>query len=137
MIGLVLGGLVGRGGRLEGSAPAHQRRAGHAQSLPQARGPDGERHRGQSRPDRDLRSGGEVLPHADHRVQDAVEGVDYDVERLTEVWRKTNEQDSAFVARAHAGVASPAFEPGPYAPNEYQVGAFVQWYVERVQEHLA
>ncbi len=69
--------------------------------------------------------------------EDAVEGVDYDVERLTEVWRTTNEQDSAFVARAHAGVASPAFEPGPYAPNEYQVGAFVEWYVERVKEHLA
>ncbi len=68
--------------------------------------------------------------------EDAVEGVDYDLDRLTEVWRRTNEQDSVFVARAQAGVASPAYEPGPYAPSEYQVGAFVQWYVERVRAHL-
>jgi len=86
-----------------------------------------------------------VLPLAPDRTlvrttwlvhEDAVEGVDYELDRLTEVWRQTNVQDRVLVARAQAGVASPAYEPGPYAPNEYQVDAFCTWYVDRLREHL-
>jgi glycine betaine catabolism A len=69
--------------------------------------------------------------------EDAEEGVDYDVDNLTHVWRETNEQDSVFCARAQLGVSSPAYLPGPYAASEYQVDAFTTWYVDRVQEHLA
>jgi glycine betaine catabolism A len=69
--------------------------------------------------------------------EDAVEGTDYDLETLTRVWRETNEQDSVFCARAQLGVSSPGYEPGPYAPSEYQVDAFVTWYVDRVKEYLA
>ena len=47
--------------------------------------------------------------------EDAEEGVDYDVDTLTHVWRETNEQDSVFCARAQLGVSSPGYEPGPYA----------------------
>ncbi len=72
-----------------------------------------------------------------HVHRDAVEGVDYDPGTLTEVWRMTNEQDGAFVGRTQAGVSSPAFEPGPYSTNEYQVDALVSWYIERLEEHLA
>jgi len=68
--------------------------------------------------------------------EDAVEGVDYDVDDLTEVWRATNEQDGAFVARCQAGVADPAYVPGPYAPTEDHLEQFMTWYVERVKEHL-
>jgi Rieske 2Fe-2S family protein len=68
--------------------------------------------------------------------EDAVEGVDYDVETLTDVWHRTNEQDRAFVARAQSGVSDPAYQPGPYAPTETHVEEFVTWYVERVKEHL-
>ena len=69
--------------------------------------------------------------------EDAVEGTDYDLDTLTHVWRETNEQDSDFCARAQLGVSSPGYEPGPYAPSEYQVDAFTTWYVARVKEHLA
>jgi Rieske 2Fe-2S family protein len=69
--------------------------------------------------------------------EDAVEGTDYDVNTLTHVWRETNEQDSVFCARAQLGVSSPGYEPGPYAPSEYQVDAFTTWYVDRVKEYLA
>lgn len=68
--------------------------------------------------------------------EDATEGVDYDVDTLTEVWRRTNEQDAVLCSRAQAGVRSPAYEPGPYAPNEYQVDAFVTWYLERLEEGM-
>ena len=68
--------------------------------------------------------------------EDAVEGVDYDLDTLTEVWHRTNVQDSTFVERAQAGIRSPAYEPGPYSPSEYQVDAFTTWYVERMQEYV-
>jgi glycine betaine monooxygenase A len=68
--------------------------------------------------------------------EDAVEGVDYDVEKLTDVWRHTNAQDSALVARAHVGISSPAYRPGPYAPGEYQVDEFVSWYLSRLEAHI-
>ncbi|WP_114907191.1 aromatic ring-hydroxylating oxygenase subunit alpha [Ornithinimicrobium murale] len=71
-----------------------------------------------------------------HVHQDAVEGEDYDLDNLTEVWRRTNEQDAVFVRRTQAGVSSPAYVPGPYSPSEYQVDALVTWYLERLQEHL-
>ncbi|MGJ3264431.1 MAG: aromatic ring-hydroxylating oxygenase subunit alpha [Salinarimonas sp.] len=65
--------------------------------------------------------------------RDAVEGLDYDVERLTEVWRSTNEQDGGLVGISHKGVTSPAYEPGPYSPwTEGLVEKFVAWYVERL-----
>ncbi len=66
--------------------------------------------------------------------EDAVEGEDYDVDALTDTWRKTNEQDASFVARAQLGVRSPAYEPGPYTLSEYQVEAFCRWYVTRLRE---
>jgi Rieske 2Fe-2S family protein len=64
--------------------------------------------------------------------KDAVEGVDYDLDRLTEVWTKTNEQDGTFVGYAQSGARSPAYEPGPYTPNEYMVDLFCNWYTQRL-----
>lgn len=69
--------------------------------------------------------------------EDAEEGIDYDLSALTKVWRETNAQDATFVAHAQLGAASPAYEPGPYMPSEYQVEAFCTWYIDRLQEHLA
>lgn len=68
--------------------------------------------------------------------EDAVEGVDYDPAALTRVWQATNAQDSILVSRTQAGVSSPSFEPGPYARTEYQVDAFVRWYIDRLSEYL-
>ena len=42
---------------------------------------------------------------------DAVEGVDYDLDALTHVWRETNVQDAALVESTQRGVADPAYEP--------------------------
>jgi Rieske 2Fe-2S family protein len=67
---------------------------------------------------------------------DAQEGVDYDLSALTEVWTATNQQDADLVARAQRGITSPAYVPGPYAPTEYQVEAFCNWYITRLREHL-
>jgi Rieske 2Fe-2S family protein len=67
---------------------------------------------------------------------DAVEGVDYDVDSLTAVWRATNDQDRALVEKTQRGVADPSYEPGPYGLIEDDVEAFVSWYVRRVGDYL-
>ena len=68
---------------------------------------------------------------------DAQEGVDYDVDELTAVWRHTNEEDAAFVARAQRGVGDPAYIPGPYTETERQVDSFVTWFTTRMREEIA
>ncbi|WP_159613201.1 SRPBCC family protein [Glutamicibacter sp. JC586] len=70
-------------------------------------------------------------------ADDAVEGVDYDLEKLTHTWKQTNIQDKAFVELCQQGAGSPAYQQGPYMKSEYQVEAFINWYTQRVLEHLA
>ena len=60
---------------------------------------------------------------------EALEGVDYDLERLTPFWRMTSEQDWELCERAAAGVASPGYRPGPLSrDHEYNLEAFLTWY---------
>ena len=69
--------------------------------------------------------------------KDAVEGVDYDLKTLTEVWLATNDQDRRIVEENQRGVWSPAFEPGPYsARHEGGVIQFVDWYAETMRRAL-
>jgi glycine betaine monooxygenase A len=87
-----------------------------------------------------------VLPLAPERTllrtkwlvhKDAVEGVDYDLDNLTQVWLLTNKQDGDLVAMAQAGVRQPGYEPGPYSPyTEELVEKFCDWYVGRMSAHL-
>jgi Rieske 2Fe-2S family protein len=64
--------------------------------------------------------------------EDAVEGVDYDVGRLTEVWTATNDQDRILAERNHLGIRSIAYEPGPFAPSEFMLGNFSDWYAGKM-----
>ncbi|SMX71628.1 Rieske 2Fe-2S family protein [Brevibacterium sp. 239c] len=86
-----------------------------------------------------------VLPINAHQTQvrttwlvadDAVEGVDYDLETLTHTWKQTNLQDKDFVELCQRGASSPFYEQGPYMKSEYQVEAFINWYVQRMREHV-
>jgi len=66
--------------------------------------------------------------------KDAVEGVDYDVENLKAVWDATNHQDRRLVEETQIGIATGAYEPGPYSPfTEELVEKFTNWYVERMR----
>ncbi|WP_227816757.1 aromatic ring-hydroxylating oxygenase subunit alpha [Nitrogeniibacter aestuarii] len=70
--------------------------------------------------------------------KDAVEGRDYDVKRLTEVWIATNRQDGALVEMSQRGAVSPAYQPGPYSPyTEAYVEKFANWYIERLNTAVA
>ncbi|MDB5895624.1 MAG: Rieske (2Fe-2S) domain protein [Rhodoferax sp.] len=67
--------------------------------------------------------------------KDAVEGVDYTVDNLTAVWNATNAQDRRLVEESQIGIASGAYEPGPYSPfTEGLVEKFCSWYVRRLSD---
>jgi len=64
---------------------------------------------------------------------DAMEGADYQLDALLPFWELTSEQDWALCERNQAGVASPAFTPGPYSRRrEYNVIRYVEWYLAAV-----
>jgi Rieske 2Fe-2S family protein len=65
----------------------------------------------------------------------AVEGVDYDVNELTAVWRTTNRQDISLCESADRGVRSQRFVPGPLHPQlESAVAATLELYRELMAE---
>ena len=66
----------------------------------------------------------------------AVEGKDYDVDRLTTFWKITGEQDWALCENNFRGIESSRYSPGPYAPPELEVARFVDWYLDRMREGL-
>jgi Rieske 2Fe-2S family protein len=69
--------------------------------------------------------------------KDAVEGTDYNVPDLTELWLKTNTQDKEFAENNHRGVLSPGYTPGPYsAEAEALVVRFADWYCERARDYV-
>jgi Rieske 2Fe-2S family protein len=68
----------------------------------------------------------------------AVEGVDYDLTTLTEVWIATNDEDRQVVEENQKGILSPAYEPGPYSTiQEEGVIQFVDWYCGMLGDRLA
>lgn len=63
----------------------------------------------------------------------AVEGVDYSVDRLTEFWKVTGEQDWQLCENNFRGIESTLYQPGPYAPVEEEVAKFITWYLDRLR----
>ncbi|RWR27299.1 aromatic ring-hydroxylating dioxygenase subunit alpha [Sinirhodobacter populi] len=68
--------------------------------------------------------------------EDAVEGVDYDVQRLTEVWTATNDEDRILAENNHRGILSRAYRPGPYAPSEFMLNNFSDWYAGKMEDYI-
>jgi len=69
--------------------------------------------------------------------KDAVEGLDYDVKRMTEVWLATNDSDRRVCQENQIGVNSPAYDPAPYSSvHEGGVIQFVDWYAAELEERL-
>ena len=67
----------------------------------------------------------------------AVEGRDYDVQRMLPFWQMTGEQDWLICERQQKGVESPAYVPGPLSQfKEYNLDAFLQWYANTLRAAL-
>lgn len=70
--------------------------------------------------------------------KDAQEGVDYDLQRLTEVWVATNDEDRVVVENNQQGILSPGYRPGPYSSvQEGGVMQFVDWYMDTLSRSFA
>lgn len=69
--------------------------------------------------------------------KDAVEGVDYSLDHLTELWTRTNLQDRELVENNQVGVDSPGYRPGPYSPDAEALAIrFVDWYCAAARDYL-
>jgi len=69
--------------------------------------------------------------------KDAVEGQDYDLRRLTEVWVHTNDEDRQVVEDNQRGINTPAYRPGPYSKtHEGGVIQFTDWYDDHLMRGL-
>lgn len=67
---------------------------------------------------------------------DAVEGVDYDLKTLTEVWVATTQQDAELVQNVHTGTQDPAYVPGPFSQyTEAALDEYSRWYSAKLKEH--
>jgi len=68
--------------------------------------------------------------------KDAVEGTDYRLPELKELWLKTNAQDKELAENNHRGVLSPGYVPGPYSVDaEALVARFTDWYCDRARNY--
>jgi Rieske 2Fe-2S family protein len=69
--------------------------------------------------------------------KDAVEGKDYDLEKLCHVWNSTNNEDRGFIEESQRGINSMGYRPGPYAPSyEFAVIKFINWYAETMLKNM-
>jgi len=62
--------------------------------------------------------------------EDAVEGEDYDVDHLTDVWRVTNAEDVGLCNSMTTGAKSSYYRPGPFAADEQFCTQFSDWYMK-------
>ena len=70
--------------------------------------------------------------------KDAVEGVDYDIDRLTKLWTVTNLQDRDLVEMNQRGVNSFGYVPGPYNDHdEAFVKRFNNWYLDAACRYVS
>jgi phenylpropionate dioxygenase-like ring-hydroxylating dioxygenase large terminal subunit len=78
----------------------------------------------------------EVIWHTRWYVDGAaIEGVDYDVDRLTSVWRATNQQDIGLCESAYRGVRSRRFVSGPlHGTREAAIRSALATYTDMMED---
>eukprot|EP01121_Diplochlamys_sp_Union-15-3_P019282 TRINITY_DN7238_c0_g1_i1.p1 TRINITY_DN7238_c0_g1~~TRINITY_DN7238_c0_g1_i1.p1 ORF type:complete len:464 (-),score=56.45 TRINITY_DN7238_c0_g1_i1:52-1407(-) len=65
--------------------------------------------------------------------KDAVEGKDYDLDKLTEVWKVTSAQDWTLCENNQLGVLSRNYKPGSLSlKKESGVEKFIKWYLKKL-----
>ncbi len=64
---------------------------------------------------------------------DAAEGQDYDIDRLTWLWKVTTEEDKKIIEHTARGVRSHYFVPGPIAPMEHNELRYIAWYLDEIR----
>lgn len=62
----------------------------------------------------------------------AEEGRDYDLEKLTWLWKVTTDEDKKIIEHTARGVRSHYFVPGPIAPMEQNELRYINWYLGEI-----
>lgn len=65
---------------------------------------------------------------------DARAGIDYDIERLTWLWKVTSDADKRIIELNQQGVSSRYYEPGLYSQMERHTVRFVEWILAQLRE---
>lgn len=65
---------------------------------------------------------------------DAVEGRDYEIDKLLWLWDETTQQDKSLIELNAAGVASRGYVPGPYSNLERVAADFIDRYLQLMSE---
>ncbi|MEZ5831981.1 MAG: aromatic ring-hydroxylating dioxygenase subunit alpha [Dongiaceae bacterium] len=83
-------------------------------------------------------SADETVIHSKWLVrEDAIEGVDYELEEFVRLWTLTNNQDVRLTELNQRGVASAGYRPGPYMKGaEDWCLRFVDWYCQKATHYL-
>ncbi len=68
--------------------------------------------------------------------EDAQEGRDYDLKRLTWLWDATTKADKHIIEKNQKGVNSRFYQPGPLAGMEAFTQRFINYYLERLRGHM-
>ncbi len=69
--------------------------------------------------------------------KDAVEGVDYHIDSLIDLWTKTNLEDKALAENNQMGVNSSGYTPGPYSQEaEMLAQRFTDYYCDKAREYI-
>lgn len=63
---------------------------------------------------------------------DAVEGKDYELDRLIWMWDVTTVADKLIIDHNQKGVSSRYYKPGPYTPMEDYARSFATWYLAQI-----
>ena len=63
---------------------------------------------------------------------DAVEGVDYQIDNLTWLWRVTTQADKRITGNNPKGVNSRFYQPGPHGPVEPKAIGWIEWNVGEI-----
>ena len=63
---------------------------------------------------------------------DAVEGEDYDVDKLTWLWDVTTKADERIIVDTQKGINSRKYAPGPLAKMEFLIDRYIRWYLDAV-----
>jgi Rieske 2Fe-2S family protein len=63
---------------------------------------------------------------------EAEAGRDYDLDRLTWLWKVTTDEAKTIIEHTSRGVRSHYFEPGPIAPMEQNELRYINWYLDEI-----
>lgn len=64
--------------------------------------------------------------------QEAEQGKDYDLDKLTWLWTVTTESDKSIILNNQRGVNSRYYAPGPLSEMEDFLTTFIEWYLEQI-----